>query len=180
MIVDVKKQEKETFKKFKDRFGYKNALQAPRILKVVVNAGVGSGIKKDPKRLELVKGRLTKILGQKPATRASKKSIAGFKLRLGEPIGVVVTLRGKRMYAFLDKLFNVAFPRTKDFRGIKRSIVDNIGNLTLGIKEHTIFPETHDEELRDVFGFAITIVTTAKSKEEALAFFENIGVPFAS
>jgi len=180
MIVDVKKQEKETFKKFKDRFGYKNALQAPRILKVVVNAGVGSGIKKDPKRLELVKDRLTKILGQKPATRASKKSIAGFKLRLGEPIGVVVTLRGKRMYAFLDKLFNVAFPRTKDFRGIKRSIVDNIGNLTLGIKEHTIFPETHDEELRDVFGFAITIVTTAKSKEEALAFFENIGVPFAS
>ncbi|OGI61376.1 50S ribosomal protein L5, partial [Candidatus Nomurabacteria bacterium RIFCSPHIGHO2_01_FULL_39_9] len=149
-------------------------------LKVVVNAGVGSGIKKDPKRLELVKDRLTKILGQKPATRASKKSIAGFKLRLGEPIGVVVTLRGKRMYAFLDKLFNVAFPRTKDFRGIKRSIVDNIGNLTLGIKEHTIFPETHDEELRDVFGFAITIVTTAKSKEEALAFFENIGVPFAS
>ena len=178
MVKDVKKQEKEIFKLLKDRFGYKNPLQAPRLTKVVINAGTGSAIKKDAKRTDLIIDRLSKITGQRPATRGAKKSIAGFKLRQGEKIGVVVTLRGHRMYGFLNKLFNVAFPRTKDFRGISRKIVDNVGNLTLGIKEHTIFPETHDEELRDVFGFAITIATTAKSREEGEAFFEILGVPF--
>ena len=178
MVKDVKKQEKEAHKLLKDKFGFKNALEAPRLVKVVINVGTGSAIKKDSKRTALVIDRLTKITGQKPATRGAKKSIAGFKLRQGEEIGVIVTLRSKMMYGFLNKLFNVAFPRTKDFRGISRKVVDNVGNLTLGIKEHTIFPETHDEELRDVFGFAVTIATTAKNKETAEAFFEILGVPF--
>ncbi|HXK34918.1 MAG TPA: 50S ribosomal protein L5 [Candidatus Paceibacterota bacterium] len=178
MVKDVKKQEKEAYKLLKDKFGFKNALEAPRLVKVVINVGTGSAIKKDSKRTALVIDRLTKITGQKPATRGAKKSIAGFKLRQGEEIGVIVTLRSKMMYGFLNKLFNVAFPRTKDFRGISRKVVDNVGNLTLGIKEHTIFPETHDEELRDVFGFAVTIATTAKNKETAEAFFEILGVPF--
>ena len=104
--------------------------------------------------------------------------MASFKTRIGDQIGVAVTLRGARMFGFVDKLLNVALPRTKDFRGINRTSVDNIGNLTFGIKEHTIFPETGDEELKDVFGLAVTVVTSAKSKEEATKFFELIGIPF--
>ncbi len=104
--------------------------------------------------------------------------MATFKIRQGDPVGVMVTLRGARMQAFFDKLINVALPRTKDFRGIERKIVDAIGNLTLAVKEHTIFPETGDEELKDVFSMGITIVTTAKTRDEALAFFELLGMPF--
>jgi large subunit ribosomal protein L5 len=122
--------------------------------------------------------RLSKITGQKPALRQAKKSIASFKIRQGDPVGVSVSLRGTRMYGFLDKLLNIALPRTKDFRGIESKIVDSIGNATIGIKEHTVFPETVDEELKDVFGMAVTVVTTAKSKEEAKEFFDLIGVPF--
>ncbi len=118
------------------------------------------------------------LVFQKPTTRSAKKSVASFKLREGDPIGVTVTLRGARMYSFLDKLLNVALPRTKDFRGIDKKIVDDIGNLTMPIREHSIFPETGDEELKDVFGMAVTIVTTAKTKPEATKFFELIGVPF--
>ena len=98
--------------------------------------------------------------------------------RKGDPIGVVVTLRGGRMYAFLEKLINVALPRTKDFRGISKKAVDDVGNMTIGVKEHTIFPETADEDIRDVFGMAITIVSSAKNKKEGIAFFELLGVPF--
>jgi large subunit ribosomal protein L5 len=122
--------------------------------------------------------RLAKITGQKPATRGAKKSIASFKIRIGDPIGVMVTLRGARMYGFLDKLINVAIPRTKDFRGIERKVVDNIGNMTMSVKEHTIFPETGDEDIKDIFGLGITIVSTAKNKAEATDFFELIGIPF--
>ena len=104
--------------------------------------------------------------------------MAGFKTREGDPVGLVVTLRGARMYHFMDKLINIALPRTKDFRGIDPKSVDSVGNITLGIKEHTIFPETADEDLRDVFGLAITIGTTAKNKEEAIAYFTHIGIPF--
>ncbi len=174
----VKQKEKKAFSTMKSTFGYKNTMSAPHMVKVVVSVGTGSGIKRDKNRNTFIADRLGKISGQKPATRSAKKSIASFKTRLGDPIGVMVTLRGARMYAFLDKLINVALPRTKDFRGIEKKIVDNIGNLTLGIKEHTIFPETADEELKDVFGLAITLVTTAKKKDEALEFFKLIGIPF--
>lgn len=174
----VKQKENKSFKTLKDKYGYKGIMAAPHLVKVVIATGTGSGIKRDKDRNTFIIGRMAKITGQKPATRGAKKSVASFKVRQGDPIGVMVTLRGARMYGFLDKLINVAIPRTKDFRGIDRKVVDNIGNLTMSIKEHTIFPETGDEELKDVFGMAITIVTTAKTKEEATEFFDLIGVPF--
>ena len=174
----VKQKEKKAFDIMKPAHGYKNIMASPHLVKVVVASGTGSGIKRDKDRNKFIMERLAKITGQKPATRGAKKSIASFKVRQGDPIGVLVTLRGARMYGFLDKLINVAIPRTKDFRGIERKIVDNIGNLTMSIKEHTIFPETGDEDIKDIFGLAITIVTTAKNKKEATEFFENIGIPF--
>lgn len=176
--LTVKEKEGLALEKMKGDFHYKNAMAAPKMVKVVLNVGTGTAVKKDKNKNDAISGRLTKISGQKTATRGAKKSIASFKVRQGDPIGVVSTLRGKRMYAFLEKLFNVALPRTKDFRGISRKAVDSIGNLTIGIKEHTIFPETADEDIRDVFGLAITLVSTAKSKKEGLAFFELLGVPF--
>lgn len=174
----VKQKENKAYKLFKDKYGYKNIMAAPRLVKVVVSVGTGSGIKRNKDYNKLVIDRLAKITGQKPATKGAKKSIASFKIRIGDPVGVMVTIRGARMYGFLDKLINVAIPRTKDFRGIERKIVDDIGNLTMSIKEHTIFPETGDEELKDVFGMGITIVTSAKTKAEALDFFDTIGIPF--
>src|SRR6185436_18946138 len=135
-------------------------------------------MKKDNKKNDAIAERMSKITGQKAALRGAKQSISSFKVRQGDPIGIVTTLRGKRMYAFLEKLINVALPRTKDFRGINRSAVDSIGNLTIGIKEHTIFPETADEDIKDVFGMSITIVSSAKNKKEGTAFFELLGVPF--
>lgn len=174
----VKQKEKKSYTALKAKYGYKSSMAAPHLVKVVIATGTGTGIKKDKDRNKFIMDRLAKITGQKPATRGAKKSIATFKIRLGDPIGVMVTLRGARMYGFLDKLINVAIPRTKDFRGIERKVVDNIGNMTYGIKEHTIFPETGDEDIKDIFGLAITIVTTAKSKPEATDFFEMIGIPF--
>lgn len=135
-------------------------------------------MRNDKNKNTFIADRLARITGQKPATRQAKKSIAQFKVREGEPIGLSTTLRGEKMYSFIDKLVNIALPRTKDFRGIDPKIIDTIGNLTLGIREHTIFPETGDEELKDVFGLAITIVTTAKTKAEAKALFDVIGMPF--
>ncbi|MFA6354988.1 MAG: 50S ribosomal protein L5 [Candidatus Paceibacterota bacterium] len=174
----VKQKEKKAYSILKAKYGYKNPMAAPHLVKVVVASGTGSGLKRNKDYNKMVLERLSKITGQKPATKSAKKSIASFKIRLGDPVGVMVTLRGARMYGFLDKLINVAIPRTKDFRGIDRKIVDNIGNLTMSIKEHTIFPETGDEELKDVFGLAVTIVTTAKTKPEATEFFDLIGIPF--
>jgi len=125
-----------------------------------------------------VKEKEAQITGQKGALRGAKQSVSSFKVRQGDPIGIVVTLRGKRMFAFLEKLINVALPRTKDFRGINRNAVDNVGNLTIGVKEHTIFPETADEDIRDIFGLSITLVSTAKNKKEGTTFFELLGIPF--
>jgi len=178
MIKNLTEKEKEAFEKMKGVFHYKNAMAAPKMEKVVINVGTGTLIKKDKNKNEAVADRLAKITGQKAALRGAKQSISSFKVRQGDPIGIVVTMRGKRMYAFLDKLINVALPRTKDFRGISRSAVDNIGNLTIGIKEHTIFPETADEDIKDVFGMSITLVSSARNKKEGLAFFELLGVPF--
>lgn len=174
----VKEKELGAFEKMKSAFHYKNVMAAPKLKKIVLNVGTGTGLKKDKNKNDFVADRLAKITGQKSATRGAKKSISSFKVRQGDPIGVVVTLRGKRMYAFLEKLVNVALPRTKDFRGINRTVVDDIGNLTLGIKEHTIFPETADEDIKDVFGLSITLVSSAKTKKEGTAFFELLGIPF--
>jgi len=177
-MISVKEKNKKAFELMKEKFGYKNVMQAPRLVKVVISAGTGSF--KDKKKREIVADRLNKITGQKPAPRGAKISIAAFKVREGDPVGFQVTLHGARMNDFLDRLVNIALPRTKDFRGIPMSGIDNIGNYTIGIREHTIFPETSDEDLKDVFGFAITVVTTAKNREEAKAFLENLGFPFST
>ena len=177
-IKSVQEKTKGAFELMREAFAYKNPMQTPKIEKVVVSVGFGSIKDKDKKKIDLIADRLSKITGQKPASRAAKKSIASFKLREGEPIGYQVTLRGPRMVGFLDKLLNIALPRTRDWRGIQTKAIDEIGNLTIGIKEHTIFPETSDEELKDVFGMAITVVTAAKSKEEAKAFLTHLGFPF--
>lgn len=173
----VKEQVNNVFDTLKDTFGYKSRYQAPHITKVVLNVGTGKRAKLDKNWNELVSDRLAQITGQKSAARSAKQSIAGFKIRQGDSVGQMVTLRGKRMYSFLDKLVHIALPRTKDFRGLNRSSVDAMGNMTLGIKEHTIFPEASDEELKNVFGLSITITTTAKNKKEATKLFEHIGFP---
>ena len=167
----------ETLKeKSKNLPGYKNAMQTPKIMKVVVSVGVGSF--KDKAKFKIVEDRLARITGQKATPRGAKVSVASFKSREGDVVGYQVTLRGQRMHDFLEKLIHIALPRTKDFRGINPNAADEMGNYTLGIKEHTIFPEAADEELKDVFGLAITIVTTAKSKEEVLKLLTHLGFPF--
>jgi large subunit ribosomal protein L5 len=176
--LTVKEKEKEAFGKMKEAFHFKNVMAAPRLKKIVVNTGTGTPMKKDKNKNEAIAERLGKITGQKGALRGAKQSVSSFKIRQGDPIGIVVTMRGNRMYAFLEKLINVALPRTKDFRGISKKVVDDIGNMTIGIKEHTIFPETADEDIRDVFGLSVTLVSTAKNKKEGTAFFELLGIPF--
>lgn len=166
------------FKALSGSFGYKNVMQTPRMEKVVVSTGVGKI--DDKNKIELIKDRLARITGQKPAARPAKQSIASFKLREGDIIGYQVTLRGAQMESFMDKLIHVALPQTRDFRGINPSAIDEMGNITVGIPEHTIFPETADEELKDVFGLAITIVTTAKTREEAEALLRHVGLPLKS
>lgn len=176
-MKSVKELQQNTFDTLKGNFGYTNKMQAPKLVKVVVSTGVGK-TKGDKKKMELVADRLAKITGQKAAQRLAKKSIASFKVREGQLSGFQVTLRGTKMNDFVDRLINVALPRTRDFRGIKREAVDAIGNYSLGIKEHTIFPETSDEDIRDVFGLSITFVTTAKTAKECEAFLEHLGFPF--
>ena len=171
----LSKQKQQTaFEATSGEFGYTNRMAAPRILKVVVSSGVG---KADKNKMKIVEERLARITGQKPSPRAARQSIASFKLREGEIVGYQVTLRGARMFDFLDKLIHIALPRTRDFRGLPPTAIDDMGNITIGIKENSIFPETADEDLKDVFGLAITIVTTAGSKKEAEAFFRHLGLP---
>jgi large subunit ribosomal protein L5 len=176
MFKSVKEKEKETYDVLKEKFGYTNRFQAPRIKKVVISTGVGSVT--DKNKLNLIPEKLALITGQKPSASNAKKSIAQFKVREGQLSGYKVTLRGKRAESFVDKLIHIALPRTRDFRGLSKNGVDEMGNYTLGIKENTIFPETSNEELRDVFGLSITIVTSSKTKDETIALLEHIGLPF--
>ncbi len=173
--ITLKEKQANVFETLKKEFGYTNVMQVPQIKKVVISSGVGSF--SDKKKIELVGERLSRITGQKAALRAAKKSIAGFKSREGEPVGYQVTLRGARMWDFLEKLVNVSLPRTKDSRGLSPKSVDAMGNYTIGIKENSIFPETAEEELKDVFGLAITVVTSVKNPQETLAFLNLLGFP---
>ncbi len=175
-MISTREQNKSALEALKAGFGYKNVMQAPKLVKVIVSAGVGSF--KDKKKHEVVFDRLTKITGQKPARKGAKVSIASFKVREGDPVGFQVTLRGNRMYDFLDRVLNVALPRTKDFRGLSARSIDSMGNYSFGIREHSIFPEITDEDLKDIFGLGVTVVTTAKTKDEAKAFFTHLGFPF--
>ncbi|MFA6430701.1 MAG: 50S ribosomal protein L5 [Candidatus Paceibacterota bacterium] len=172
----LKEKQEKVFDALKTEFGYKSTMQTPKVTKVVVSCGTGS--QKDKNKNKIIVSGLEKITGQKAVLKVAKKSIATFKVREGDPVGYQITLRGKRMYDFLDKLVYVAFPRTKDFRGLSSKGIDEMGNFSIGIKENSIFPETADVELKDVFGFAATIVTTAHSKKEAKAYFDFLGFPF--
>ena len=174
-MFDIKK--KNTFKVLKEKLGFSNVMQTPKVQKVVVSVGTGST--DDKNKIKLIEDRLMKITGQKPLINKAKKSIATFKLREGDPVGYQVTLRGPRMSDFLDKLIHIALPRTKDFRGLSASGIDEMGNYTLGIKEHTIFPETSDEDVRDIFGMSITVVTSAKDEKSAEELLRYIGLPLS-
>lgn len=154
----------------------KNILATPTVEKVVISVGIGKN--KDPKWKDHVTDRLKKIVGQHPVVKGAKKSIASFKVRQGDPSGVMITLRGARMWEFLERFLHVAIPRMRDFRGIPVTAIDEMGNISIGLREHTIFPETADEEIRNVFGMAVTIATTARNKKDAEALFRKIQIPF--
>jgi large subunit ribosomal protein L5 len=158
-------------------FEFKNVMQVPRIQKVVVNIGLGEAMT-DPKVLDAAVSDLTQIVGQKPVLTKSRKSIANFKLREGVVIGTKVTLRGERMWAFLDRLMNVALPRVRDFRGVSPNAFDGRGNYTLGLRDQLIFPEIDYDKIDKLRGMEVTIVTSAKTDDQARALLQMLGMPF--
>ncbi|GEO26741.1 50S ribosomal protein L5 [Alicyclobacillus acidoterrestris] len=160
-----------------NQFGYKNVMQVPKVEKVVINMGLGEATQ-NPKVIDSAISDLQLIAGQKPVVTRAKKSIAGFRLRENMPIGVKVTLRGERMYHFLDKLMNVALPRVRDFRGVSERAFDGRGNYTLGLREQLIFPEIDYDQIDKVRGMEVVVVTTAKTDEEARALLAEMGMPF--
>ncbi|BDG45559.1 MULTISPECIES: 50S ribosomal protein L5 [Parageobacillus] len=168
---------KEVTPALMSKFNYKSIMQVPKIEKIVINMGVGDAVQ-NPKALDSAVEELTLIAGQKPVVTRAKKSIAGFRLRAGMPIGAKVTLRGERMYEFLDKLISVSLPRVRDFRGVSKKSFDGRGNYTLGIKEQLIFPEIDYDKVNKVRGMDIVIVTTAKTDEEARELLALLGMPF--
>ncbi|MBQ2658460.1 MAG: 50S ribosomal protein L5 [Erysipelotrichaceae bacterium] len=160
------------------KHAYSSAMECPKVAKIVINMGVGEAVS-EPKQLEDAVADLTMISGQKPIITKAKKSIANFKLRENTPIGCKVTLRGERMYDFLDKLINISLPRVRDFRGVSNTAFDGRGNYTLGIREQIIFPEIEYDKVSKVRGMDIVIVTTAKTNEEAKELLTELGMPFA-
>lgn len=158
-------------------FEYTSPMQAPKVVKVIINMGVGDSIV-NSKLLDEAVEEMTEISGQKPVITKAKKSIANFKLRAGMPIGCKVTIRGERMYEFLDKLFNISLPRVRDFHGVSSTAFDGRGNYTLGVKEQLIFPEINFDKVAKVRGMDVVIVTTAQSNKEAYALLKELGMPF--
>jgi large subunit ribosomal protein L5 len=170
------KYQNEVRGKLQERFNYKNPMEVPKLEKVVINMSVGEAIQ-NSKALDKAVDELTTISGQKPVITKAKKSIAQFKLREGMPIGAKVTLRGDRMYTFLDKLFNIVLPRIRDFRGLNRRSFDGRGNYSLGLREQLVFPEIDFDKVEKARGMDIIIVTTAKNDEEATEFLTQMGLP---
>lgn len=168
---------KEVVPKLKEKLGYRNIMEIPKIEKISVNMGLGEAVT-NPKLIDQALVELAQITGQKPKICRARKSIATFKLRKGMPIGVAVTLRRNRMYDFLTRLIHVALPRVKDFKGLPKSGFDGRGNYTLGITDHTIFPEIDSTKVEKIKGMSITIVTTAKTDEEAYELLKFLGLPF--
>jgi large subunit ribosomal protein L5 len=166
-------------KQLTEQFGYKSVMQVPRIEKITINMGVGEAVA-DKKVMDNAVGDMTKIAGQKPVITKARKSIAGFKIRAGYPVGCKVTLRGKRMYEFLDRLVSVAIPRIRDFRGIPARSFDGRGNFNMGVREQIIFPEIEYDKIDAIRGMNITITTTAKNDEEARALLAAFRFPFRS
>ena len=169
---------KEVVPGLMERYSYKNIMQVPRLEKVVLNIGVGEAIQ-NAKALEAAEGDMVAISGQHPVTTRSKKSIAAFKLRAGMPVGLKVTLRGERMYEFLDKLMNIVLPRIREFQGVSPNAMDGYGNYTLGIKEQSVFPEIDYDKLDKLRGFEVCIITTARTDDEARHLLELMGMPFS-
>ena len=163
----------------KDEFAYGNPMAVPRLNKIVINMGGGEA-SRDPKLLDEASEQLTLIAGQKPVVRRARKSVSNFKLREGMPIGVMVTLRGNRMWEFLDRLVNMALPRVRDFRGVSGRAFDGRGNYTLGIKDQLIYPEVNPSKVNRAIGMNVTIVTSAKSDAEAKSLLKRLGMPFAN
>lgn len=172
-----KKYREEILPKLKKELNCSNNLMAPRLEKVVVNVGFGSKTK-ESKYQEVIENTLMRITGQKPLNTIARKSISNFKLRQGTVVGMKVTMRNKRMYDFVDKLINVSLPRVRDFRGLRTSVVDTNGNLNIGFKEHLSFPEISSDEVEQVHGLEITLVSTAKNKNDGYLLFELLGFPF--
>jgi large subunit ribosomal protein L5 len=174
----LKKQyNEEIVPALKEKFNYSSVMEVPRLEKIVINIGVGDGAREE-KYIEAAKAELAQITGQAPVVTKAKKSIAGFKLREGQPIGVKVTLRGEKMYNFMEKLIRVALPRVRDFRGISDKAFDGFGNYTLGIKDQLIFTEVNYDDVVKLRGMDIVFVTTAKTNEEAYALLDSFGMPF--
>lgn len=174
----LKKQYNEDIlSSLRDQFDYDSVMGVPKLEKIVINCGVGEAVENE-KILDTVVENIAAISGQHPVTTKAKKSISNFKIRDGQPIGCKVTLRGRMMYEFLDRLINLALPRTRDFQGVPDKSFDGRGNYTLGIKEHTIFPEINTEEVDHVHGLDITFVTSAETDEEAYALLKEFGMPF--
>ena len=171
------KYNKEIVPALKEKFNYSSVMEVPRLEKIVINIGVGDGAREE-KYIEAAKAELAEITGQAPVVTKAKKSIAGFKLREGQPIGVKVTLRGENMYNFMEKLIRVALPRVRDFRGISDKAFDGFGNYTLGIKDQLIFTEVNYDDVVKLRGMDIVFVTTAKTNEEAFALLDSFGMPF--
>lgn len=169
---------KEVVPGLMERYSYKNIMQVPRLEKVVLNIGVGEAIQ-NAKALEAAESDMVAISGQHPVTTRSKKSIAAFKLRAGMPVGLKVTLRGERMYEFLDKLMNIVLPRIREFQGVSLNAMDGYGNYTLGIKEQSVFPEIDYDKLDKLRGFEVCIITTARTDDEARHLLELMGMPFS-
>ena len=170
--------EKKIVPALMERFGYKNRMAVPKLKLVSVNVGMSTNLLKDPKIPETVEATLTRITGQKPVKTLAKKSIASFKVRQGQNIGMKVTLRGARMWHFLEKLVHVTLPRVRDFRGISPKLVDKQGNLSMGFKEYIAFPEIRPDEIEKLHGIQVTVNSTAKSREEGLELYRLMGFPF--
>lgn len=171
------KYQKEVVKKLQEELGIKNPMALPKLTKIVVNMGVRNAIA-DKKNMEIGQQVMELITGQKPKVTSAKKSISSFKLREGDKIGLVVTLRGNRMYDFFGKLVDVVLPRLKDFRGVSKDSFDAQGNYTLGLSEYSVFPEVDPGKIDRIQGLQITVTTNARTKEEGLAFLKSMGVPF--
>jgi large subunit ribosomal protein L5 len=167
----------EIISKLTEEFQYTNVMAVPKLEKIVLNVGVGEAIQ-DKKVLDTIVSNMALITGQQPVTTKAKKSISNFKLREGMPIGCKVTLRGRIMYEFLDRLVTLALPRTRDFQGVPDKIFDGSGNYTMGIKEHTIFPEIDTDKVTKMHGMDVTFVTSAETDEEAYALLKHFGMPF--
>jgi len=176
MSIILEKYQKEVVSQMKEKFGYKNNMAVPRIVKVVVNTGIGRALK-DEKIQEAIARDLAMITGQKATPTLARGAISGFKIREGMVVGLKTTLRGKRMYEFLDRLVGGAIPRIRDFRGLSEKLIDKGGNLNIGIKEHIIFPEIANEDVRYIFGLEVAVVTNAEKREEAVELFRLLGFP---